>query len=292
MAISLGMFDGVHKGHQQIIYQLGQKAQELGLELALLSFWPHPRLVFNPNDDVKLLSTLPEKKALLQQFGVQHIIIQEFNHDFINLSAEDFVKNFLLGELNVKYICIGHDHQFGKNKSGNFDLLKKLSQSHDFVAEQLQAVQNIETNISSTRIRKALSDGNIELANQMLGYNYSASGLVVKGDGIGEKLGYRTANIELDQLKLLPKDAAYLVKVEVLDQVFFGMMNIGNRPTMAGLKHQAEVFIHNFDEDIYGQNIKVEFVRFLREQQQFANIEALKAQLKKDAEVLEEWAGE
>jgi len=234
LALSLGMFDGVHLGHKYIMDELKKAGSENNLETAVLTFWPHPRFVFNPNEDLKLLNTLEEKTLLMEKYGIGSLFLKEFDEEFRNLTGEEFVRQILIDRLNVKYLIIGYDHSFGKNKSGNFELLKKLSKELDFEVEQMEAINIHENNISSTKIRKALLEGNIIKANEMLGYHYSLSGTVVHGKKIGRTIGYPTANIETENIKLLPKKGAYIVEVFVKNQSYKGMLSIGTNPTVNG----------------------------------------------------------
>lgn len=289
LALSLGMYDGVHLGHQQLISDLKMIANQHSEETAILTFWPHPRKVFAPNEDLKLLSTIEEKLQLFEKEGLNKVFLQSFDQDFINLSGEDFIRKILVEKLNAKHIIIGYDHKFGKNQSGDYELLKKLSEELHYEVQQIDAVAFDEINVSSTKIRKALQDGDIKLANQMLSYNYSISGKVIEGDKIGRKLGFPTANILVDEVKLLPKNGAYIVKVLVGDKTYKGMLNIGLRPTINGTKLQTEVYILDFDENIYNQTIKLEFIDFLRDEKKFNGIEELVAQLNLDKVVTEKY---
>ena len=281
--LSLGMFDGVHLGHISIINQLKDKTKKNNLETSLLTFWPHPRKIFNPNDDLKLLNTLEEKLFLLEKSGIDSLFLQKFDEHFRNLTGEEFIREILIKKLNVKHIIIGHDHVFGKNKSGNFELLQKLSTELDFTVEQLQAIKNEDDfNISSTKIRNCLGNGNIVGANKMLGYSYSLSGKVIDGKKLGRTIGYPTANLEIDELKLLPKKGAYIVKVFVKDQFYKGMMSVGTNPTVNGDKLTAEVYILDFNQVIYGEVITVKFRDFLHEEIKFESLEKLIERLDED----------
>ena len=280
--LSLGMFDGVHFGHISIINLLKSVAQENNLETAILTFWPHPRKVFNPNDEIKLLNTLNEKLNLLENANLDVVFLKSFDENFRNLTGEEFVRQILVQKLNVKHIIIGHDHVFGKNKSGNFELLQKLSKELDFVVQQLDAVKEGEFNISSTKIRNYLANGNIIGANKMLGYHYSVSGKVIDGKKLGRTIGYPTANIEVDELKLLPKKGAYIVDVLFKNKSYKGMLSIGTNPTVNGNKLSTEVFILDFDQDIYGEELTVCFREFLHEEINFESLEKLIDRLKED----------
>ncbi len=287
--LSLGMFDGVHFGHISIINLLKSLAQENNLETAILTFWPHPRKVFNPNDEIKLLNTLNEKLNLLENANLDVVFLKSFDENFRNLTGEEFVRQILVQKLNVKHIIIGHDHVFGKNKSGNFELLQKLSKELDFVVQQLDAVKEGEFNISSTKIRNCLANGNIIGANKMLGYHYSVSGKVIDGKKLGRTIGYPTANIEVDELKLLPKKGAYIVEVYVKNKFYKGMLSIGTNPTVNGDKLTVEVYILDFNEDIYGDEITVKFRDFLHEEIKFESLEKLIERLDEDKRLTKEF---
>ena len=287
--LSLGMFDGVHFGHISIINLLKSVAQENNLETAILTFWPHPRKVFNPNDEIKLLNTLNEKLNLLENANLDVVFLKSFDENFRNLTGEEFVRQILVQKLNVKHIIIGHDHVFGKNKSGNFELLQKLSKELDFVVQQLDAVKEGEFNISSTKIRNCLANGNIISANKMLGYHYSVSGKVIDGKKLGRTIGYPTANIEVDELKLLPKKGAYIVEVYVKNKFYKGMLSIGTNPTVNGDKLTVEVYILDFNKDIYGEEITVKFRDFLHEEIKFESLEKLIERLDEDKRLTKEF---
>ncbi len=287
--LSLGMFDGVHFGHISIINLLKSVAQENNLETAILTFWPHPRKVFNPNDEIKLLNTLNEKLNLLENANLDVVFLKSFDENFRNLTGEEFIRQILVQKLNVKHIIIGHDHVFGKNKSGNFELLQKLSKELDFVVQQLDAVKEGEFNISSTKIRNYLANGNIIGANKMLCYHYSVSGKVIDGKKLGRTIGYPTANIEVDELKLLPKKGAYIVEVYVKNKFYKGMLSIGTNPTVNGDKLTVEVYILDFNEDIYGEEITVKFRDFLHEEIKFDSLEKLIERLDEDKRLTKEF---
>ena len=279
------MFDGVHKGHQEIIKKLKKHSETHQLESALLTFWPHPRKVLQPEVEIKLLNTLEEKLQLLERFGIQKTFLQEFNDDFRNLSGEDFVKHILLDKLHMKHIVIGYDHHFGKNKSGNFELLEKMASENNFVVEETKAVLVNGLAVSSTKIRNALSEGDIITANKFLGYHYPVSGTVVTGKKIGRTIGYPTANIDVDPIKLLPKNGAYIVDVELNGQMYKGMLSIGTNPTVNGTKKTTEVYILDFDQDIYGENITVYFRDYLHDEIKFESLEKLIERLDEDKQL-------
>ncbi len=287
LALSLGMFDGVHLGHQSIINELHKIAAEKNLNSAVLTFWPHPRLVFNPNDNLKLLNTIDEKIQLLDQFEIQNLFIKEFDDEFRNLTGEEFVRQILVEKLNVKHLIIGYDHVFGKNRSGNFELLEQLAPELGFEVEQMEAVNIHNHHISSTKIRNALLEGQILQANEMLGYEYQVSGKVIHGKKIGRTIGYPTANIEVENIKLLPKKGAYIVEVFVKNKCYKGMLSIGTNPTIGKNPLTVEVYILDFDEDIYGENITVKFRDFLHDEIKFESMEKLIERLDDDKRITE-----
>lgn len=286
LTLSIGMFDGVHLGHCSIIKKLKQIANEIDTPSALLSFSPHPRLVFNPNEELKLLNTASEKQSLLENLGIDYFFIQNFDEPFRNLTGEEFVKKILINQLNVRYLIIGYDHTFGKNKSGDFHLLKKMSEEYGFQVLQTEAIDMDNQHISSTKIRTALRDGLIKDANKMLGYDYEVSGKVIHGKKIGRTIGFPTANMLWDKQKLLPKEGAYIVSVKIENHTIYnGMLSIGTNPTVEGKELTMEVHIIDFKEDIYDKEISVIFHDFLHEQIKFESLEALIQQLNKDKEL-------
>ena len=285
------MFDGVHLGHLSIINTLNLIAKNEDLESAILSFWPHPRKFLNPDDNVKMLNTLEEKLDLLEKSGIQNIFLKTFDEEFRNLTGTEFCEQVLVDKLNVKHIIIGHDHTFGKNKSGNFDLLKSLSTKLDFKVNQLEAVQQNDLNISSTKIRIALSEGRIRDANEMLGYNYPLNGKVIHGKKLGRTIGYPTANIDVPVNKLLPKSGAYIVEVYVDDKFYKGMLSIGTNPTIDDRNQSlhTEVYILDFDQDIYDQEITVKFRDYLHDEIKFEGLEKLIEKLDLDKKLTAEF---
>lgn len=287
LSLSIGMFDGVHKGHQSIIKKLNAIAEKKNLESAVFTFWPHPRKVFNPDEELHLLNTIGEKTYLLEKNGVQNLILKEFDEPFRNLTGAEFVKQILVEKLNVKHLIIGYDHTFGKNKSGDFNLLKKMAAEFGFEVEQVEAVDYKSRHISSTQIRNALRDGNVKDAAEMLGYLYSVSGKVIHGKKIGRTIGYPTANISVHPMKLLPKKGAYIVDVFVKNQQLKGMLSIGTNPTVDGNSLSTEVYILDFETDIYGEEISVNFREFLHDEIKFESIEKLIERLDEDKRLTE-----
>lgn len=287
MVISLGMYDGVHRGHERIIHALKKVAKEKKYNSAIFSFWPHPRRVINPEYELKLLTNIEEKIEILEKKGLDFLFLQKFDKDFKNLDAEDFVERILVNKINVRHVIIGQDHCFGKDRRGDFSLLEKLGKRWGFVVEKLELELFENDNISSTKIREALENGDIKIANQMLGYHYSISGEVVHGKKIGRTIGFPTANISVDDMKLLPKKGAYIVEVWLGNHRYKGMLSIGTNPTVGGDKLSVEVNILDFKGDIYGERLTLKFRDFLHEEIKFENLEKLIERLKQDKKITE-----
>ena len=281
--VTLGMFDGAHIGHQSILKKLNTIAQNIDGESVLITFNPHPRMVLQPNCDLKFLNTLQEKEEILRQFELEHLIIQEFTKDFSQVTSVEFVKNLLVDKIKINTLVIGYDHHFGKNREGNFEQLQVLSKEFGFNLIQLEAIEENDVAVSSTKIRNALNEGNIEYANKALNYNYPLSGKVVHGDKIGRTLGFPTANLEVDPNKLIPKDGVYAVDVFVDDTKYLGLLSIGFRETVTNSReHRVEVNILNFDQDIYGKTIKLEFLGRLRDEEKFNSLDELISAMNQD----------
>ena len=281
--VTIGTFDGVHIGHQKIIKRLVDIAHKKHLNSVVLTFFPHPRMVLQNNNDIRLLNTIEERETILSDLGLDYLVVKTFTKEFANLSAEEFVKNILVDKLNAKHIIIGYDHRFGKGRSANIDDLKSFGKQYDFEVEEI-SVQDIEdVSVSSTKIRNALNDGDILTANTYLGYNFYITGKVVKGKGLGRKIGFPTANLEIaEDYKLIPKNGVYVIKTSIENKLVYGMMNIGMNPTVNGTKKTIEAHFFNFNNDIYNQTLKIEFVARLRDEQKFESVELLKKQLKLD----------
>ena len=284
--VTSGTFDGVHVGHQKIFSRLREIASRNFGETVVLTFWPHPRLVLHPEDDsLKLLNTFEEKAELLKDQGIQHLIRIPFTKDFSQLTSEEFIQQILVKTIGTRKLVIGYDHHFGKNREGSFEQLKLNAPRYGFDVEEIPRQEVDHVAVSSTKIRKALEDGDIETANHFLGQTYRITGMVVSGDRIGHTLGYPTANIEVEtRYKLIPLDGIYAVTVRIGQRSFGGMLYIGCRPTLEGTKRNIEVNIFDFDEDIYGETISVHFQKMLRGDEKFADLESMKAQLANDKE--------
>ena len=281
--ITIGTFDGVHLGHQKVIKQLlnsSKKEDEVSL---LLTFFPHPRMVLQKNSSLKLINTIEEKSDLLKNLGLDELIIHPFDQEFSRLTAYEFVRNVLVNKLNISKLIIGYDHHFGKNREGNFEQLQEYGEIFGFEVEEISVKNLNDISISSTKIRKALNEGGINKANNYLGYNFMLSGEVVRGNNLGEKIGFPTANINIEETyKLIPKAGVYIVKSIIKGVLYYGMMNIGNRPTINGKHQTIEVNFFDLEDDLYGKTIKVELLQFLRDEQKFASIDHLRTQLYQD----------
>jgi len=282
VALTVGSFDGVHLGHKALLQQLQAIAKQNGLKTAVMTFEPHPKIFFNPAGDFKLLNTLDEKIKLLQNTGIDYLIVQDFNKEFASLSPEKFIEK-LINQFQMKHLLMGYDHHFGKNRSGNFEYIRSLEKKYPFKTSKILAIKQNGENISSSLIRRLLNEGKIEQANKLLGYPYFVTGKVVSGNRIGNKLGFPTANIEVEnKYKLVPKQGVYLVK-SIIDNIpYYGMMNIGIRPTIDGTKEIREVHFFDFDQDIYGKNIQISFLKRLRDEKKFDSLKDLTHQLHLD----------
>ncbi len=286
--VTIGTFDGVHFGHQKIIKRLCELAKSSGGETVLLTFFPHPRMIIDPeNQDLKMINTVDEKAQILASLGVDHLIISPFTRDFSNLSAEEYIQKILVDAIGTKKIIIGYDHRFGKDRLGNIQTLAENATIHGYEVEEIPEQDINDVAVSSTKIRKALLDGDVALANEYLGYAFSIYGPVIKGDKIGRTIGFPTANIFVSETyKLIPSDGIYAVTVEMGEEkkpeIYRGMAYIGQRPTINGMTRNIEVNIFDFDREIYGQNIKMNFLAFLRHDVKFTGLDALKIQLQQD----------
>lgn len=283
--VTLGTFDGVHIGHHAILKKICNTAKKENLESVILTFFPHPRKIVSDNFDIKLLNTISEKSELLEALGVQNFIIHPFDKTFSELSPREFVSQVLVEKLNVQKIIIGHDHKFGKNRAADFNDLILFGKEFGFEVEEISAQQINEVSVSSTKIRNALLDGAISLANEYLGYPYVLTGKVVKGNQLGRTIGFPTANVQISEdYKLIPKNGVYVVTANVNTFTHVGMMNIGVKPTLGENKLSIEVHLLDFDEDIYHQNIQIHILERLRDEKKFESFEALQTQLKLDKE--------
>ena len=281
--LTIGTFDGVHLGHQKIVERVVTTARQEGLLATVFTFFPHPRMVVQHDKGLKLIHTLEEKKQLLQQLGVDLLVVQPFNEAFAQLSAEEFVSTILVEHLNVKKVIIGYDHRFGRNRTANIDDMRLFGKKYGFAVEEISVQEVDEVSVSSTKIREALNKGDVTTAEHYLGTPYSLTGRVVHGLKLGRTLGYPTANIQVtEEYKLIPKDGVYAVYSYIDGRKVYGMMSIGKNPTIEGKGSSIEVYFFDFNDDLYDQKLTIEFVQYLREEQKFATIDLLKKQLQDD----------
>lgn len=281
--LTLGTFDGVHIGHKKILERITQNTENGRYESLVLTFFPHPRMVLQEKSEIRLLNTINEKIELLEETGIENLIVHPFDESFSRLTAEEFVHTILVDKFQIQKIIIGHDHRFGRNRTANIDDLIAFGKEYDFEVEQISAEEIQDVSVSSTKIRKALNEGNMALANEYLGYHYFLNGTVIKGKQLGRTIGFPTANIHIEEdYKLIPKIGVYVVKAIINGETVFGMMNIGFNPTVNGEKQTIEVHLFDFDQDIYDQNIKVSLLRYIREEQKFGSVDELKNQLHQD----------
>lgn len=284
--LTLGMFDGIHIGHQSIIRQLNTIAKEVDGESVLLTFTPHPRKVLQPDFQLQMLTTLQEKERILEAEGLQNLIFHPFTREFSQVSAKDFVAEFLVKKLGLHTLVIGYDHHFGKNRAGDFEQLSVWSKEFGFQLVRIEEVLEKEGNaVSSTKVRNALKEGDVSFVNRALGRPYHLGGVVVHGDKIGRTLGFPTANLQIEEGKLLPKDGVYVVKVLVGNSTHLGLLSIGFRETVSQTKeHRVEVNILDFEGDLYGQFLEVDVLGFIRNEKKFNSLEELIEAMNHDKE--------
>ncbi|MCE3232046.1 MAG: bifunctional riboflavin kinase/FAD synthetase [Rickettsiaceae bacterium] len=282
-SVTLGNFDGIHKGHQAIIKETMDIAKRLNTPAAVMTFEPHPVSVFKPDLPNFRLTTLEQKAALLEEMGIDFLFVVDFNKEFSSLSAKDFIKEILVEKLEAQQIIIGYDFIFGKNRGGNADLLQSLSSKYNYNFTQVEAIGSNDEIFSSTKIRENLKNGNLGKAKTMLGRNYSIAGFVEKGDNRGKDLGFPTINVNTGEM-IRPKSGVYAVKARILtdNTVYKAVANIGAKPTFSGQSETLEAHIFDFSNHIYGANVEIEFIEYIRPEQKFANVEQLKAQIQQD----------
>ncbi len=282
--VTIGTFDGVHIGHQKIIKRLISAGKQKNLKSVILTFFPHPRMVLQPDYDLKLLHTIKERELMLKSFGLGQLVIKPFTEEFSNLSAHQYVEQILVEELQTKHVIIGYDHHFGKDRSANIEDLKRFGSEFSFVVEEISAQDIEEVSVSSTKIRQALLDGDLQIANTYLGYSYFLTGVVIKGKGLGKTLKFPTANIHVkESYKLIPKSGVYVVSSKIDNKTVHGMMNIGTNPTVNTDKNQSiEVHFFEFDQNLYDQKLVIKIHHRLRDEQKFSSLDALTDQLRID----------
>ena len=281
--LTLGTFDGIHQGHRTIISKLTSESKKHDLKSIILTFFPHPRNIVS-SKKIKSISTIDEKIQIFSELNLDELIIQNFNKSFSEMGAEEFIK-LLVNNLNLKKIIVGYNHRFGKNRSADIDVLRDFSTKYDFEVVEIKAFEVEKIKISSTKIRNAINDGNIDVCNNYLGYNFNINGIVVKGKSIGKSIGFPTANINIaEEYKIIPKNGVYLVRCFFEKNKFYGMMNIGYNPTFGSNEKTIEVNIFDFSKDLYDKNIRIEFLKFIRDEIKFDNAEELQNQLINDRE--------
>lgn len=282
--VTSGTFDGVHLGHQKILTRLIEIAQGHNGQSVVLTFWPHPRtVVSNDSQNLRLLSSLDEKIALLEQAGIDHLVVIPFTRSFSELTSEEFIRNILIDKIGTKKLVIGYDHRFGRNREGSFEYIRQHAGEYGFEVEEIPRQDVEAVGVSSSKIRAALSEGNVQIANKFLGRTYSLTGTIVKGRQLGRTIGFPTANVQVDDPnKLIPSNGVYAVNVLHKDKTYGGMLNIGVRPTVDGLHQTIEVYIFDFSADIYGEHLTVYFREFLRPERKFSGLPELVEQLKRD----------
>lgn len=284
-AVTIGTFDGVHIGHQKIITKLIQSAKSSNLESSVLTFFPHPRMILQDNQELKLLNSIEERTQLLSNCGLQNLVIHPFDHAFSRLTAEEFVQSIIADQFKCKKMIIGYDHRFGRNRTATIEDLIVYGKKFDFEVEQISAEEIQDVTVSSTKIRKAIEEGNLALANSYLGYYYLLTGKIEKGKGIGRTINFPTANLFVEETyKLIPKQGVYVIQSIWKDKLVKGIMNIGFNPTVNGEKQSIEVHFFDFDENLYDKKIQVQVIHRLRDEIKFESLEKLKRQIQLDKE--------
>ena len=281
--LTIGTFDGVHIGHNKILKRLIQDSKKNNLSSLVMTFFPHPRMILNKSHEIKMIDTIDEKINLIEKTGLDNLIIHPFDNNFSKIRAKEFVEEILVKKLKIKEIIIGYDHKFGKDREASVKDLKKFGQDYIFNVKEIPAEEIDSIAISSTKIRDAILNGEIEKCNKFLGRNFILTGKVVYGEGLGKKIDFPTANIEIKETyKIIPKNGVYLVKTKINSNTYFGMMNIGIRPTVGGTNKSLEIHFFNFKDNIYGKNVSIEIIKKIRDEEKFSSIDQLKIQLKKD----------
>ena len=281
--LTIGTFDGVHIGHQKIISDLVAKAKKEDLCAVVLTFFPHPRMVLQKESQLKMIDTLKEKRQLLEILGVEILIIQPFTLEFSRMTAIEYTRDVLVNGLGISKLIIGYDHRFGRNREATVEDLKNFGLDYDFTVEEIPAQDIASIAVSSTKVRNAITAGEIKKANQYLGRPFSLSGTIVKGDKIGRKIGFPTANLYIEEkYKLKPQNGVYLVQCHWDNQKYFGMMNVGKRPTISGKETQIETYFFDFDGDLYGKKLNINLLEKIRDEQKYDSLESLGNQLNID----------
>jgi riboflavin kinase/FMN adenylyltransferase len=285
--VTIGTFDGVHLGHQKILNRIRTIADEIGGETVMITFWPHPRLILYPEEhNLRLLTTFEEKAKLLREFGIDHLLTIPFTKEFSEMSSEEFIQIILRDKIQTRKLVIGYDHRFGRNREGSFEYLKENISRYHFELEEISREDVDHVGVSSTKIRQALEEGEVHVANEFLGRPYELNGIIIKGQQLGRSIGFPTANIHIPHdYKLIPCDGAYAVTIDIEGETFLGMLNIGNRPTVNGSSRTIEAHLFDFSGDLYDKRVTVHLKSYLRPEVKFSGLESLQKQLAIDKEM-------
>lgn len=281
--VTIGTFDGVHVGHAAILKRVAKTADKLDLDGVLLTFFPHPRMVLQKDNGIKMLHTVAEKKDHVEALGIQHLVVHPFTPEFSRLTATEYVRDILVDQLKAKKIIIGYDHRFGRNRTADINDLKAFGKMYDFSVEEITAQELDDVAVSSTKVRSALKHGDISTANNYLGYEYHLSGIIVKGKAIGRTLNYPTANLKPNHAyKLIPRNGVYVTKATIKGKRYFGITNIGTNPTVGGTKETIETYFLNYEGDLYNLELTLTFLTHIRDEATFDNLDSLKQAIAKD----------
>ncbi|MFD0964358.1 bifunctional riboflavin kinase/FAD synthetase [Pseudofulvibacter geojedonensis] len=281
--LTIGTFDGMHIGHQKILDKVFKVAADKKLASLVLTFFPHPRMVLQKESDIKLIHTIDERKAILEESGLESLIIHPFSKEFSRLTATEFVRDILVKKLNIKHIIIGYDHRFGRNRTANIEDLKDFGELYGFTVEEISVQDINEVAVSSTKIRKAINEGDLMTANKYLGSQFELNGVITRGKGIGKTINFPTANIQIkEDYKIIPKNGVYIARALINGKELRGMMNIGSNPTVNGETNSIEIHLFDFNEDVYNKEISVKVLKRIRDEQKFDSIAFLQNQLVKD----------
>lgn len=281
--VTIGTFDGVHAGHRKIIERLVNSAHANNLDSVVLTFFPHPRMVLQKESGIQLINTIEERKQLLEETGIDHLVVHPFTHQFSRLTALEFVRDILVNKLKAKKIIIGYDHRFGRNRTADINDLKNFGEEFGFEVEEISQQDVEQVAVSSTKIRNALLDGRVERANMYLQHPFTLTGTIVKGRGIGKDLGFPTANLEIkEEYKLIPKNGVYVIRSVIDDEMVYGMMNIGTNPTVGGKEKTIESYFFDLDRDLYGKQLQIELLVRIRDEKKFGSVNDLKLAMKQD----------
>lgn len=288
--ITIGTFDGVHIGHRKIIDRLVATGKKYNLKSTILTFFPHPRMVLQQNVGLKLIHTIEERIRILEQTGIDNLIIYPFTKKFSRLEAEDYIKNILVNKLNAKRVIIGYDHHFGKNRTADINDLRLFGHKFGFEVEEISKQEVEDVAVSSTKIRKALNNGDFEKANRYLGNPFMLTGKVIKGKQLGQKFGFPTANLKIEEdYKLIPKEGIYVVKADLNGKTHFGMMSIGTNPTVGGKEQSIETHFFDWNQSLYGKELSIKLLQRIRGEEHFSNTDELIQAMKKDEEFSKEF---